>query len=117
MIIWIFIFQPSLQRTRASKTAARGPRIDKEEEKGANNPREEVEVEAKEVKVEQLDSKTERDSSSDVEIIEEEEEPQIFKGKARNVSSVADLDPDPVGSCLFGSPGSGSFIQKKTPII
>ena len=34
-------------------------------------------------------------------------------------SSVADPDPDPVGSGLFGSPGSGSgsFIHKKTPVI
>ena len=32
-------------------------------------------------------------------------------------TSVADPDPDPVGSCLFGSPGSGSFIHKKTPVI
>ena len=30
-------------------------------------------------------------------------------------SSVADLDP--VGSGLFGSPGSGFFIHKKTPVI
>ena len=32
-------------------------------------------------------------------------------------TSVADPDPDPVGSGLFWSPGSGSgsFIHKKTP--
>ena len=33
--------------------------------------------------------------------------------------SVSDPDPDPVGSGLFGSPGSGSgsFIHKKTLVI
>ena len=31
--------------------------------------------------------------------------------------SVADPDPDPVGSGIFGLPGSGSFIHKKTLVI
>ena len=32
-------------------------------------------------------------------------------------TSVVDPDLEPVRSGLFGSPGSGSFIHKKTPVI
>ena len=42
---------------------------------------------------------------------------KIFNSQDILESSVADPDPDPVGSGLYGSPGSGSgsFIHKKTP--